>query len=96
MELVKMQELTDISALETIDYATKGTAKVLNIGAVRLRCSRTAASGFQRTSDLYGGDASGAADQRYGQKAQRIPEGTETEAEFRQESALRQHRSLMA
>lgn len=34
MELVKMQELTGISTLETIDYATKGTAEVLNIGDV--------------------------------------------------------------
>ena len=31
MELVKMQQLTGISALETIDYATKGTAEVLGI-----------------------------------------------------------------
>lgn len=34
MELVKMQELTGISALETIDYATKGTAEVLNISDI--------------------------------------------------------------
>lgn len=34
MELVKMQQLTGLSALEVIDYATRGTAEVLNIGSV--------------------------------------------------------------
>lgn len=34
MELVKMQKLTGISTLETIDYATRGTAEVLDIGNI--------------------------------------------------------------
>lgn len=34
MELVKMQQLTGLSALEIIDYATRGTAEVLNIGDI--------------------------------------------------------------
>lgn len=34
MELVKMQELTGLSALEVIDYATRETAEILNIGDV--------------------------------------------------------------
>ena len=34
MELVKMQQLTNLPALDVIDYATKGTAEILGIGDI--------------------------------------------------------------
>ena len=34
MELVKFQELTGMSALEAIDYGTKETAEIINLGDV--------------------------------------------------------------